>query len=156
MKVLGSAFVIMDLGSSVQKLNDSLPDDIAAGIDPTLINIGDMVFIGDAGLPARITELHRASNADITRFDASGPPGVFPRTIPAALIGDWTVVVVRRIEQNTNFRRFHRQRTSFVITRRPRPAIAMPADMPAGTAIDLTVSGIGRQVPEKPLKVMLS
>lgn len=114
-------------------------------ITPTLINIGDVVHLGDAGLPLRITGIFRGTNALAANFDPGGPPTEFPQAeVTAGTIGNFTVALVERVEPNTNMRRYHRQPTSFVVHRRPRPAIAMPANLPEGTSIDLTVSGIGR------------
>ncbi len=122
---------------------------------PTLINIGDTIFLGEAGLPLRITNILAGSAALAMNYDIGGPPGVFPQTaIAGGTITSWTVALVERVERNADLRRFHRQSTSFVIKRQPRPAIAMPATMPAGTAIDLTASGIGRQGNEfSPLEI---
>ena len=133
--------------------------DIANGVTPTLINLGDIIYLGEAGLPLRITGIVQSTDALVNGFDAGGPAGVFPRDgsgtiFPEITNNQWTVVLAQRLEATIDMRRYHRQQTEFVVSRQPRAAIAMPADLPAGTAIDLTVSGIGRDGNEfSPLEI---
>ncbi|MCC9644419.1 prepilin-type cleavage/methylation domain-containing protein [Rhodopirellula sp. JC740] len=94
--------------------------DIAA--DPTgrtLINPGDIIQLGDNGMPAEITGIALAP-------------------------GDNVSLTLQRIEPNSNFRRFHNKMVAYRIIRSPTPAIAMPTELPPGAMIDLTGSGIGR------------
>ncbi|TWT50512.1 hypothetical protein Pla22_32550 [Rubripirellula amarantea] len=111
--------------------------DIAGGSEPTLVNIGDIIHIGDAGFPMRIRGIiglsgtHTYTNQD------------WGTVLPADLTG-YTLVEVEPMEANTNLRRLSRNVLTFSIERAPRPAIAMPIEMPKGTSVDLTSSGLGR------------
>lgn len=85
----------------------------------TLINPGDIVQLGDNGMPAQITGIGLTGTSDV-------------------------LLTLQRIEANANFRRFHNQEVPFRILRSPTPAIAMPTELSQGATIDLTSSGIGR------------
>jgi prepilin-type N-terminal cleavage/methylation domain-containing protein len=117
--------------------------DIANGMVPTLINLGDIVTVGDAGLPFQITGIALGTDA------ARNTDGLTVADIPNGMSTDeitrnWVRATVTRPENNLNLTRFIGQDMPFTITRTPRPAIAMPLEMPKGTAIDLTASGLGR------------
>lgn len=102
----------------------------------TLINVGDEVLLGDAGLRFTIENIVFGTTA------LRGGDG-----LSAALVATpttWVRVQVNATEQNLNMLRFRGSATRFSIERSPRPAIAMPVDMPKDTAIDLSVSGMGR------------
>ncbi|WP_233215605.1 pilus assembly FimT family protein [Rhodopirellula bahusiensis] len=85
----------------------------------TLINPGDIIQLGDNGMPAEITGIGLTATSDV-------------------------MLALQRIEPNSNFRRFHNQQVQYRILRSPTPAIAMPTELSQGAAIDLTSSGIGR------------
>lgn len=116
--------------------------DIANGTVPTLINLGDLVSVGDAGLPMKITSL------DFGTVATRASDGLLATDIPDVDLtispSNWVRAVVERPEINLDLTRFVGQDMPFLITRTPRPAIAMPIEMSKGTAIDLTASGIGR------------
>lgn len=122
--------------------------DIAAGNVPTLINLGDQLALGDAALPTVIRTMEEGTvamrNSDrinaITIPDAELLPNV---TGAAAGAASWIRIGVQRLEPNSELRRFVGREVSFAIRRSPRPAVAFPIEMPEGTAIDLTASGIG-------------
>jgi type II secretory pathway pseudopilin PulG len=114
--------------------------DIANGALPTLINPQDVIRIGNAGLPMRIERL-----VELTASTA--PPWAFWTTsepMPILYPTNYVMVEVVPQEVNTDLRLYSGSDISFSISKSPRPAIAMPVEMPKGTAIDLTVSGIGR------------
>ena len=96
-------------------------DDIANGIQPTLINIGDVIRMGDAGLPLTIEGIRTAT--------------AYPNEI---------IVDVVREFPNQDLNRFDGRAEQYSIMRSPKPSIAMPIDLPKGSVIDLTASGIGR------------
>ncbi|QDT06024.1 hypothetical protein K227x_44310 [Rubripirellula lacrimiformis] len=104
----------------------------------SLINIGDYVQLDDGGLQVRIVDMGAGSVA--TRNSA----GMTAAHIADAATTNWVWMEVERQEPQLNLTRFVGQNKSFSITRSPRPAIAMPVELPRGTSIDLTGSGIGR------------
>ncbi len=112
-------------------------DDINAQNFPTLINKGDIVQVGDAGLPLTIVDI--APGIDTAQRNADGLTSF---EIPSPT--DWIRVELLCSERNLDLTRFVRRQPPFAITRAPRPAMAMPIQMPKGTMIDLTASGIGR------------
>ncbi|MFK8112771.1 MAG: Tfp pilus assembly protein FimT/FimU [Rubripirellula sp.] len=119
--------------------------DIVAGAVPTLINVGDLVSVGDAGLPMRINSIAFGTIAN------RAGDGLLASDVPDADLTPaapedpyWVRVVVDRPEINLNLTRFVGQDMPYTITRTPRPAISMPIEMSPGTAIDLTASGFGR------------
>ncbi len=130
-------------GSASQLVRSAI--DIQNNSFPTLINIGDIAQIGDANLPLTIERINTGPavagwdpvsfwNAD---FAVIG-------TLAPADVNQWVRVQLARSELNADYRRFVGDQVPFLITRAPRPAIAKPVEMPTGTAIDLTASGIGR------------
>ncbi|MGB7325766.1 MAG: prepilin-type N-terminal cleavage/methylation domain-containing protein [Rubripirellula sp.] len=123
----------------------AVDDILAEQADPTLtvrtkpINPGDFIQLDNGGLMLRATDVMRYGT--VAFRDAAG--------ITAAQLSDvdvvnWVWIEVERLEPQLNLRRFVGQDVSFQVNRSPRPAISMPVDLPRGTAIDLTSSGIGR------------
>ena len=108
------------------------------GAIPSLINYGDKIHVGDASLPMTITDIAFGTVA------SRNAAGLLASDIPDADVSSWVRVEVQRPEVNLNLTRFIGQDVSFSITRSPQPAIALPIEMPKGTVIDLTASGIGR------------
>lgn len=105
----------------------------------TLINPGDLVQLGDAALPVSIEGMRFGTNVgdrNLARLTNA--------EIPDADIANWVRVQVLRPEENLDLTRFAGKAVSYSISRRPRPAISMPIQLPEGSAIDLTASGIGR------------
>ncbi len=115
--------------------------DIIAGQNQTLINIGDSVLLGSAGLHLRISGFQLTSPTVMDRDNY----GIDASVIPNADVSLWTVVMVTIPEANLGLQRLQQQQFSFTIIRQPRPAIAAPIILPDGIAIDLTASGLGRQ-----------
>lgn len=116
-------------------------DDILASPSrqPTLINPGDIVMLGSAGLRLRILDFYVGTVALRSTY------GIDASVIPDAGIGDWTMVRVVNLEVNNDLSRLQQQPFSFTINRQPRPAIAAPVALPEGISIDLTASGLGRR-----------
>lgn len=112
--------------------------DIGNGTVPTLINLGDKVQVGDVGLPMTIVGIDLGTIAKRTQA------GLLPSDISDAIVTSWVRVTVDRPELNMDLTRFIGQDMEFSITRTPRPVIALPIELPQGTSIDLTASGIGR------------
>ncbi|MEM1228633.1 MAG: prepilin-type N-terminal cleavage/methylation domain-containing protein [Planctomycetota bacterium] len=114
-------------------------DDIQSRSVPTLINLGDKILLGDAGYPLVIQQISRLSTTAPPPVSFwVGPTGVLPGYPTGYVVAEAT-----SIEPNTNLRRFHQSEVTYSIERQPRPAIAMPIELPEGTAIDLTSSGMG-------------
>lgn len=138
---LDTHFLLFDPGQA-QMIRSA--DDIAN--DPTvrtLINIDDTLRLSAQGLPMTIGSIARLpSSASWTPWqrDASD-------IAPPSFLTDSTQYVQVQVyprEYNTDLRRHAGHDVSFSITRSPRFAIANPLDLPTGTVIDLTASGIGR------------
>lgn len=118
-------------------------NDIAASPGtPTLINIGDRVSLGDAGVTFTIEELALGSSypANITvRDGVAGVTGILP---------SWVRVGVSHVEPNFiangGVNQYRGKLFRYSIDKIPRPAIALPIALPVGTVIDLSSSGIGR------------
>lgn len=113
--------------------------DISNEVEPTLINIGNTMRLGNEGFPMTIV--------GFLRLPAGAPwvdwarPG---EAAPAGFPNNYVTAVLAPQEAGTNLRRHNKRDMPFEIIRSPRPAIAMPSELPTGTAIDLTASGIGR------------
>ncbi|TWT93666.1 pilus assembly FimT family protein [Neorhodopirellula pilleata] len=125
--------------SSALQLTRSASDLSSGTRFRTLINYGDEVLLGDAGLRFTIQTIDFGT-ATLRASDG----------LPAALFAapnlppTWVRVQVVANEQNLNMLRFRGTQSRFSIFRSPRPAIAMPIEMPQDTMIDLSVSGLGR------------
>jgi len=115
--------------------------DIIAGNKQTLINIGDSILLGSAGLRLIINGFQTATPTVANRNFY----GIDAAIIPDTDVATWTVVTVTRPEVNAGLQRLQQQQFSYTILRQPRPAIAAPVILPDGIAIDLTASGLGRQ-----------
>ncbi len=113
--------------------------DIASSIQPTLINPGDIVLLGNAGLQFRVLDFLAGS---IARRDAAG---ISSTVITDAEAPSWVMMRVLTVEGNADYRRLRNQSFTYEIQRQPRPAISAPVTMPEGTVIDLTSSGMGRE-----------
>lgn len=118
---------------------------------PSLINEGDAIYLGEASYPMRIQSTVAGTPAirDVVSAGAQATTAVWgltpsPLTYPAPLTDKFTQVQVVPIERNVNFRRMHWTDLSYSIDKQPRPAIALPVELPKGSAIDLTASGMGR------------
>jgi prepilin-type N-terminal cleavage/methylation domain-containing protein len=113
----------------------------------TLINFGDFVQLDDGGLNARVINMNlgnRNAAGVLVGNTIRNSSGLTAIDIPDAQLGNWVWMEVAREEEQQDLTRFLGQDDSFVITRTARPAIALPIEMPRGTAIDLTASGVGR------------
>ncbi len=120
-------------------------DRLAEKADPSLavrvkpINPGDFIQVDDGGLLMRVADTMGYGTPALRNT-----AGMTNAQISDADVVNWIWFQVERLEPQTNLRRFVGQDVSFQVTRSPRPAIALPIELPRGTAIDLTSSGIGR------------
>ena len=116
--------------------------DLDNGNVPTLINLGDRVNLADARFPMTIIGMQYSTDAGVAAT-LRNSDGLLAADIPDPHLF-WTRVVLARSEPNQNMTRFIGQDVSFSITRSPRAAISLPTEMPTGTVIDLSASGVGR------------
>lgn len=108
----------------------------------TLFRPGNYVQLGSGGRPLRIESIAFAiNNGTVNERNNSN---LSASEIPDAEITQWVRVVVSSNEPNRNFREYIGTSVTFQISREPRPAIAPPIELPRGTSIDLTSSGVGR------------
>ncbi|TWU47946.1 pilus assembly FimT family protein [Rubripirellula reticaptiva] len=123
----------------------AVDDILAEQADSTLtvrtkpINPGDFVQLGGGGLMLRATDVMQYGTVAFRNA-----AGITASQLSDADVTNWVWIQVERMEPQLNLRRFVGQDVSFQINRSPRPAISMPVDLPRGTAIDLTSSGVGR------------
>lgn len=129
--------------------------DLANGKFDTLINIGDTIIVGDAGVPMTVYAFNSIVQDSGRVFIASGSPNDDPTVadrnadllttfdIPDSDVASWNRVVVEASEANVSLNRFLGEEVSFAVRRTPQPAIAQPILMPKGTSIDLSASGVG-------------
>ncbi len=108
------------------------------GVRTKPINPGDFVQVADGGLLMRVS--NRMGLGTPALRGTAGLNGF----ISNGDVVNWVWMEVERSEPNLDLTRFTGQDVSFQVTRSPRPAIALPVDLPRGTSIDLTSSGIGR------------
>jgi len=137
-----------------------------AGNVPTLINPGDAIFLGDAKYPMRVANIIDAQGQNphaaggLWEPAPLAPPPYNPPSNPAPkypnpLGPGYTQVQVVPLERNVDLGRMHWADLAFSIEKQPRPAIALPVELPKGTAIDLTSSGLGRFGNEfSPMEIM--
>ncbi|TWT82015.1 putative major pilin subunit [Planctomycetes bacterium CA13] len=119
-------------------------DDIDNLAVPTLINIGDVIRLGDAKLPVQILNIVNLGDLTTPPAWSNWTSTLAPVPQPTGYPNDFVRVQVVPVEDNVDLRRFDRTLLSFDIRRSPRPSIAMPIELPSGTSIDLTSSGLGR------------
>lgn len=118
--------------------------DYAAGNTPSLINRGDVIRISDISLPLVVEEIYAPFPNVGTAIATRNNDGIDTGSIPDFNVVSWTRVLIRRPEPNLDLRRVVGKSLEFEIQRTPRPSIAQPIEMPTGTAIDLTASGVGQ------------
>ena len=114
----------------------------AANNVPSLINPGDVIYLGEASYPMRISAIRDVVSAGAQSLVVWGLTPSF--TYPNPLTNDFTQVQLVPTERNVNLRRMQWADLSFSIEKQPRPAVALPVELPKGSAIDLTASGLGR------------
>lgn len=113
--------------------------DPTLGVRTKLVNPGDFVQVADGGLLLRISSVMGYGTPALRNVS-----GMNAAVISDADVVNWVWMRVERAEPNLDLTRFAGQDVSFTITRSPRPAIALPIELPRGTSIDLSSSGIGR------------
>lgn len=113
--------------------------DASLGVRTKPVNPGDFVQVADGGLLLRITNVMGFGTPALRTAS-----GMNAAVISNADVVNWVWMQVERAEPNLDLNRFAGQDVTFNITRSPRPAIALPVELPRGTSIDLSSSGIGR------------
>lgn len=119
--------------------------DNESGDLPSLVNVGDEIEIGDAGISGIVT--------DLQNLQATGPENTdrdndFDNDVPFPLQSAGAILNRTRLSLSLREvnRRLHRsigRQVTFRVRRRPRPSILPPIQVPGGMALDLTASGIG-------------
>jgi prepilin-type N-terminal cleavage/methylation domain-containing protein len=143
------AHVLMFDNAQLQMIRSA--DDLANGYRQTLINLGDTLRLGDQKIEMTIGAILKLpgglDSGTWANFWMRPEEATLPQPLPrftATATSAPVIVSCKARDASTNLRRHSRKDLSFSISRSPRPAIAMPLELPTGTAIDLTASGIGR------------